>query len=157
MTLTTSRIMKCHRSSQTRIRPLRQQAFTLVELLLVVTIIGVLAAIVVPKMMGRSEQARQVAARADIASIKTALDAFEVDNGYYPKGTSGLQDLLQTPRDARNWRGPYLDKLPQDPWGNNYIYTCPGKHNPSSYDLLSTGLDGQSGTDDDIGNWTMTK
>jgi general secretion pathway protein G len=95
-----------------------------------------------------------VAAKADIAAIKTALDAFEVDNGYYPKGNNGLADLVQQPRDARSWHGPYLDKIPQDPWYNPYIYACPGKHNPSSYDIMSAGKDGQAGTDDDIGNWT---
>src|SRR6202142_3128812 len=102
------------------------RAFTLVEMLLVVTIIGILAAIVIPKMVGRSEQARQTAARADISSIKTALDAFEVDNGYYPKNA---MDLIQHPRDAKNWHGPYLDKMPQDPWSNPYFFSYPGKHN----------------------------
>ena len=129
-------------------------AFTLVEMLLVVTIIGILAALVIPKIMGRSEQARITAAHADISGIKTALDAFEVDNGYYPKGNNGLGDLVQQPRDVKNWHGPYLDKIPSDPWGNNYIYSYPGKHNSSSYDLLSVGPDGKDGTEDDIGNWT---
>jgi general secretion pathway protein G len=128
-----------------------ENAFTLVEMLLVITIIGILAALVVPKMVGRSEQARQAAARADLSSIKTALDAFEVDNGYYPKNSL---DLIQQPRDVKNWRGPYLDKIPQDPWGNTYVYAYPGRHNASSYDLSSIGPDGKGGTDDDIGNWT---
>jgi len=128
-----------------------RRAFTLVEMLLVVTIIGILAALVIPKIVGRSEQARQTAARSDISAVKTALDMFEVDNGYYPKN---LQDLFQPPRDAKNWHGPYLDKVPQDPWGNNYLYYYPGKHNPASYDLISIGPDAKEGTDDDIGNWT---
>lgn len=127
------------------------RAFTLVEMLLVVTIIGILAALVIPKIVGRSEQARATAAHADLSSIKTALDAFEVDNGFYPKG---IQDLIQAPGNARNWHGPYLEKIPQDPWGNNYIYSFPGKHNAGSYDLLSVGVDGKEGTDDDVGNWT---
>jgi len=110
-----------------------------------------LAALVVPKMMGRSEQARQSASRADIASIKTALDAYEVDNGSYPKT---LADLLQAPRQARNWRGPYLDKIPQDPWGNEYLYAQPGRQNATSFDLSSIGPDGKAGTEDDFGNWT---
>ncbi len=125
-------------------------AFTLVEMLLVITIIGILAALVIPKMVGRSEQARVTAVHADLSSIKTALDAFEVDNGYYPKS---LQDLLQQPNNAKNWHGPYLEKFPQDPWGNNYLYYYPGKHNQSSYDLLSVGPDGKEGSEDDIGNW----
>lgn len=137
--------------THSEIRNRRHGAFTLVEILLVMTIIGILAAIVIPKMVGRSEQARQTAAHADLSSIKTALDAFEVDNGYYPKNA---MDLLQQPRDAKNWHGPYLDKIPQDPWGNNYVYTFPGKHNPNSYDLMSVGRDGKEGTEDDIGNWT---
>jgi len=132
----------------------RHRAFTLVEMLLVITIIGILAALVIPKMVGRSEQARQAAVRADISSIKTALDAFEVDNGYYPKS---LADLLQQPRDAKNWHGPYLDKIPQDPWGNNYEYVYPARHNASGFDLSSDGPDQKAGTDDDIGNWTTTK
>jgi general secretion pathway protein G len=127
------------------------RAFTLVEMLLVMTIIGILAAIVIPKMVGRSEQARLTAVHADLSSIKTALDAFEVDNGYYPKS---MQDLLQQPNNAKNWHGPYLDKVPQDPWGNNYLYYYPGKHNQNSYDLLSVGPDGKEGSEDDIGNWT---
>jgi general secretion pathway protein G len=129
----------------------RRRAFTLVEMLLVITIIGILAALVVPKMVGRSEQARQAAAHADISSIKTALDAFEVDNGYYPKS---LQDLFQQPSNAKNWHGPYLDNVPQNPWGNPYVYTYPGRHNANSYDLMSVGPDGKAGTDDDIGNWS---
>ncbi len=129
-----------------------QRAFTLVEMLLVVTIIGILAALVIPKIVGRSEQARLTAAQADInGGIKTALDAYEVDNGTYPRS---LQDLVTQPGDAKNWHGPYLDKLPTDPWGNPYIYVYPGKHNPNSYDLSSAGPDGKPGTDDDINNWT---
>ena len=128
-----------------------RRAFTLVEMLLVVTIIGILAALVIPKIVGRSEQARVTAAHADIASIKTALDAFEVDNGFYPKS---LQDLLTQPNNTPNWHGPYLDKIPQDPWGHNYIYTYPGRHNAGSFDLLSVGPDGKQGTSDDINNWS---
>jgi len=147
-------IMKIPQLKTNRLRPARRRAFTLVEMLLVVTIIGILAALVIPKIMGRSEQARSTAANADInGGIKSALDAYEVDNGFYPKGKNGLGDLVTQPRDAKNWRGPYLDKLPTDPWGNAYIYEYPGKHNPSSYDLYSVGPDGKGGTEDDIGNW----
>lgn len=127
--------------------------FTLVEIMLVVAIIGILAALVIPKIAGKSEQARQTAAHADIyGGVKSALDQFEVDNGRYPKS---LQDLLTQPRDARNWHGPYLDgsQLPLDPWGNAYLYSFPGKHNTTGYDLWSAGPDGKSGNDDDIGNW----
>ncbi|MGH7991974.1 MAG: type II secretion system major pseudopilin GspG [Limisphaerales bacterium] len=127
------------------------RGFTLVEMLLVITIIGILAALVIPKMVGRSEQARQAAAHADLSSIKTALDAYEVDNGFYPKG---LQDLIQQPSNAKNWHGPYLDNLPVDPWNNPYVYAYPGRHNPNGFDLSSVGPDGKAGTDDDVGNWS---
>ncbi|NGO39409.1 type II secretion system major pseudopilin GspG [Limisphaera ngatamarikiensis] len=129
--------------------------FTLVELLLVLVILGTLAAIVLPKFAGRTEQARITAARTQLATFATALDAFEVDNGYYPKGSDGLKDLIIQPRDAPNWKGPYLraTEIPLDPWGNPYIYECPGRHNPSGYDLMSMGPDGRAGTEDDITNW----
>jgi general secretion pathway protein G len=133
-------------------------AFTLIELLLVLVILGILAAIVVPKFSGRTEQARQTAAKSQIATFGTALAAFEIDNGYYPKGKSGLLDLVRQPNNAQSWKGPYLEKeIPKDPWNNDYIYECPGKHNPSSYDLMSMGPDGRAGGDDDITNWQTTK
>jgi len=132
--------------------------FTLIELLLVLVILGILAAIVVPKFSGRTEQARNTAAQSQIATFGTALDAFEVDNGFYPKGKNGLQDLVQQPRDTQNWKGPYMKgTIPDDPWGHAYVYECPGKHNPSSYDILSIGPDGRAGTDDDISNWQQPK
>jgi len=131
-----------------------KKAFTLIELLLVLVILGILAAIVVPKFSGRTEQARNTAAQSQISTFGTALDAFEVDNGFYPKGKGGLAELVQAPRDAQNWRGPYLKSgIPNDPWGNPYIYECPGKHNPSSYDLMSMGPDGRANNEDDITNW----
>jgi general secretion pathway protein G len=135
-----------------RTRGLR--GFTLIELLLVLVILGVLAAIVVPKFSGRTEQARITAAQTQISSFSTALDAFEVDNGYFPKGKSGLMELVQQPRDAQNWKGPYLKDVPKDPWGQEYSYECPGRNNPSSYDLASMGPDGRLGSEDDINNWT---
>jgi general secretion pathway protein G len=132
--------------------------FTLIELLLVLVILGVLAAIVVPKFSGRTEQARITAAQSQISTFSTALDAFEVDNGYYPRGRNGLSDLVVAPRDAQSWRGPYLQKdIPNDPWGNAYIYESPGKNNPSGYDISSMGPDGQANTDDDITNWKTSR
>lgn len=127
------------------------------EMLLVLVILATLAAIVYPKLAGRSEQARTTAAATQISSFSTALDAFEVDNGYYPKGKSGLNELVQQPNEAQNWRGPYLKDIPKDPWGNEYIYECPGRMNPSSYDLISPGPDGKSGTEDDISNSSSKK
>ncbi len=145
--------MKCNLSHGIRIERSTPRAFTLVEMLLVLVILGVLAAIVYPKIAGRGEQARVTAAQTQIAAFKTALDAFEVDNGYYPKGKSGLLDLVQRPANAQNWHGPYLDNIPKDPWQNDYIYECPGRHNSSSFDLMSVGPDGRAGSDDDITNW----
>lgn len=142
---------------QTRKRraPQGGAGFTLIELLLVLVILGILAAIVVPKFSGRTEQARETAARTQISTFETALDAFEVDMGRYPKGRNGLQELVEQPRDGQsNWRGPYLKTgIPKDPWGNDYIYEAPGKNNPNSYDLMSMGPDGRAGGDDDITNW----
>ncbi len=129
----------------------RRQGFTLVEMLLVVAIIGILAALVIPKISGAGEHSRIVAAGADIhGGIKTALDRYEIDNGTYPRS---LNELVQAPSDAKHWAGPYLDAVPVDPWGNAYVYYYPGKHNPAGYDLLTIGPDGKEGTDDDIGNW----
>lgn len=134
------------------------RGFTLIELLLVLVILGVLAAIVVPKFAGRTEQARNTAAMSQISTFGTALDAFEIDIGYYPKGKNGLNDLFVQPRDAQNWRGPYLkNEVPKDPWGNDYIYECPGKHNPTSYDIMSMGPDGRVGGDDDITSWNTSQ
>ena len=131
--------------------------FTLVEMLLVLVILATLAAIVIPKMAGRSQQAKVTAAASQINSIEQALDSFEVDNGYYPKG-GALNELLDQPAGAPNWKGPYLKKgIPLDPWGNQYTYEYPGKHSANGYDLMCMGPDGRAGTDDDITNWDSGK
>jgi general secretion pathway protein G len=133
-----------------------QAGFTLIELLLVLVILGILAAIVVPKFANRGEQARQTAARTQISAFSTALGTFEVDNGYYPRGKDGLLSLIQPPSEAQSWKGPYLEDkggIPLDPWSRPYLYVCPGKNNPNSYDLSSMGFDGREGTEDDVTNW----
>jgi general secretion pathway protein G len=146
--------MKIQIKSRNASRVARRAAgFTLTELMLVVVIIGILAALVIPKIAGNSERARITAVQADInGGIKSALGQYEVDNGSYPKS---LQDLITQPSYARNWHGPYLEsaKLPKDPWGSAYVYYFPGKHNPNGYDLFSVGPDFKEGTQDDIGNW----
>ena len=134
----------------------RTAGFTLIELLLVVVIIGILAAIVVPRLVGRSDEARKSAAMGDIKSMSTALGAYEVDNGKYPNTAQSLHALLvkpSAPPEPKNWKGPYLQNLteiPKDPWGNDYQYLCPGAKNTSGFDLFSWGPDGQAGTEDDI-------
>jgi len=136
-----------------RARRITAKAFTLVEMLLVLVILGTLAAIVVPKLAGRAEQAKVTATHTQIAAFQTALDSFEIDNGYYPKGKDGLRDLVEEPKDAKNWRGPYLQDIPNDPWGNPYTYEYPGRHNERGYDLMSMGPDGRVSGGDDIMNW----
>ena len=127
----------------------RARGFTLVEMLLVLVILATLAAIVIPKMAGRSQQAKVTAAATQISAFKQALDSYEVDTGAYPKG-GNLGELVSS--GVQGWKGPYLDKIPADPWGNNYTYDYPGKH--GTYDLISAGPDGRMGTDDDINNWS---
>ena len=141
-------------------RPARlpRRPFTMVELLLVLAILAILAGIVVPKFAGRSKQAKVTAATTEISSIEVALDAFEVDNGAYPQGQDALSQLVERPAAATNWRGPYLKKaVTADPWGNPYIYECPGRHSPDGYDLMSMGPDGKVGGGDDITNWDTQK
>jgi general secretion pathway protein G len=138
-------------------RSFSEGGFTLVELLLVLVILGILAALVLPKFTGRTEQARNTAALTQISTFGTALDAFEVDTGNYPRGAEGLQQLITPPSDVTNWRGPYLKSdIPLDPWGRPYLYEFPGKLNPAGYDLRSAGPDGQAGTADDIVNSKMS-
>jgi len=136
-----------------------KQAFTLVELLLVVTIIGVLAALVVPRFVGRSQQARETAAKQEIVgTLGVALDLFEQDMGRYPTTEEGLSVLITPPSedDTTNWRGPYLKSatLPRDPWQHEYQYAYPSQLTEIAtlYDLASAGPDGQMGSDDDITN-----
>lgn len=131
------------------------RGFTLVELLLVLVILGTLAAIVVPKFAGRSEQARVTAAKSQISSFEVALDAFEIDNSYFPSGSNGLLLLVERPSDSVDWRGPYLKDIPFDPWGMPYVYVYPGQVNVDGYDLMSMGPDAKAGSEDDISNWGL--
>jgi len=127
--------------------------FTLIELMLVVIIISALAAMVLPRLAGRSEQARIAAANADVrANIATALKLYELDNGRFPTTSDGLAALLNKSSSATNWNGPYLEKDPIDPWGRPYEYKSPGQNRPQDYDLYSLGADGQEGSDD-VTNW----
>ncbi len=134
-----------------------RRGFTLVEMLLVLVILATLAAIVVPKFAGRSEQAKVTAAKTQISTFGTALDAFEVDMGYYPSSADGMNLLVNEPRNAQSWKGPYLKQtIPTDPWGNPYVYECPGRHNDKGYDILSMGADGRRDSEDDVTNWSTS-
>jgi general secretion pathway protein G len=156
-----SRTMTCRtvpsacRPGIIRRRPKGAGGFTLIELLLVVVIIGILAALVIPKMAGRSEEARKAAAQQDIATLAGSLSVYEVDLGRYPATEEGLDALIQPPsglKDPAKWKGPYIQKkeIPIDPWGNPYKYVYPGARGPKTFDLSSAGPDGQEGTEDDI-------
>jgi general secretion pathway protein G len=133
-----------------------RRAFTLIELLLVVVIIGILAAIMLPSFSGRSEEARKTRAKTEIEStLGLALDMYEADIGSYPTTEQGLDALIIKPEGVLNWRGPYIKKSNrfEDPWKNTYQYQFPGQQSTFTYDLISPGSDGQLGTDDDISNF----
>ena len=136
-------------------RPAHARGFTLIEILVVVVILGILAAVVVPRVMDRPDEARAVRARADIGQIVTALNMYRLDNFAYPSTEQGLQALVQTPPGTPNWRaGGYLDRLPIDPWGRPYLYLHPGRH--GEIDVWSHGADGRpggEGANADIGSW----
>ena len=135
------------------------RGFTLVEIMVVVVIIGILAVLVVPRVVGRSDDARIAAAKHDVATIQQSLKLYRLDNGRYPTSEQGLQALVAKPQSApvpTNWR-QYLDKLPKDPWGKEYQYLNPGVH--GEVDVFSLGADGapggSSGADADIGSWQL--
>lgn len=134
----------------------RQQAFTLLEIMLVVVIIGMLLSVAVVKIQGRAEQARETATKQDIeGSLRTALNLYELDNGTFPTTEQGLVSLYQKPATEpipQKWRQYLEKKINKDPWGRDYIYRYPGTHNTESYDLSSFGKDGVE-SDDDIKNW----
>ena len=131
-------------------RPNGKSAFTLIELLLVLVILAILAAIVVPKFTGRTQEAKITATKTQISSIKGALDLFEHDNGRFPTGDEGLGALTTKPGDLSNWHS-YMDSVPNDGWGNPFTYRAPGS-NGKDYDIISFGPDGHEGGGDDISN-----
>lgn len=122
----------------------RQQGFTLIEIMVVVVIIGILAALIAPNIIGRDDQARVAAARSDLQAISQALDMYKMDNFRYPTTELGLDALVNQPAEARNWpQGGYLKSKPVDPWGTDYLYVSPGA--TGAYDLYSYGADGREG------------
>ncbi|OEU48272.1 MAG: type II secretion system protein GspG [Desulfuromonadales bacterium C00003096] len=137
-----------------------QRGFTLIEILVVVTILGILAAIVVPRILERPEQARRTKATVDIKGIEESLGLFKLDNGFYPSTEQGLQALVVKPQTgsipSRYPESAYLKKAPVDPWGNPYIYLSPGVHD--QFDIISYGSDGEpggEGNDDDVRSWEL--
>lgn len=138
----------------------RQSGFTLIEIMVVVVILGILAALVVPQVMSRPDQAKVTVAKGDIKAIAASLDMYKLDNQAYPSTQQGLDALVKKPSgnpQPRNWnKDGYLKKLPVDPWGNTYLYLSPGTR--GKIDLYSLGADGQEGGeggDADIGNWAL--
>lgn len=138
----------------------QQKGFTLIEILVVVSILAILGALVVPKIMDRPNEARVVAAKHDIAAIVAALKIYKLDNGRYPSTEQGLRALIEKPSSdpvPGNWKqGGYLEKMPKDPWGQEYLYLNPGIH--QEIDVMSYGADGQQGGenfDADLGSWML--
>ncbi len=140
----------------------RSDGFTLIELMVVIVILGILAGLIVPRIMGRPDEAKQLKAKMQIESIETALKLYKLDNGSYPTTDQGLEALTakpDTPPVPRKWReGGYLEKgrVPTDPWGHAFVYLSPGMH--GDYDIASYGADGVSGGDgknSDINNWEI--
>ena len=136
------------------------RGFTLIEIMVVLIIIGLLAGIVVPRLMGRTEEAKRTKAAVQIKNFQSALDLYRLDSGIYPSTDQGLQALVEKPAVGdipRNWKDDgYIDKIPKDPWGDNYIYLSPGVH--GDYDLYSYGADGEEGGDGkdaDIQSWNI--
>ena len=136
------------------------RGFTLIEIMVVLIIIGLLAGIVVPRLMGRTEEAKRTKAAVQIKNFQSALDLYRLDSGIYPSTDQGLQALVEKPAVGeipRNWKDDgYIDKIPKDPWGDNYVYLSPGVH--GDYDLYSYGADGEEGGDGkdaDIQSWNI--
>lgn len=137
---------------------MKQQGFSLIEIMVVVVILGILAALVVPKIVSRPDEARVVKAKQDILSIQNALELYKLDNGIYPSSEQGLMALVAKPTQhpiPENWQ-PYLKSLPKDPWGRPYHYQNPGEH--GELDLFTYGASGQAGGEGknaEIGNWDL--
>ncbi|ABM63135.1 type II secretion system major pseudopilin GspG [Halorhodospira halophila] len=142
----------------TTVQPRRSRGFTLIEIMVVVVILGILAGIVVPRIMDRPDSARVEAAKQDIRAIESALNLYRLDNNRYPSTDQGLEALVEEPSgdpEPQNWQG-YLDSVPTDPWGNEYQYMNPGEH--GDIDIYSLGADGSpggEGVDAEIGNWDV--
>jgi general secretion pathway protein G len=143
---------------KTQLRKKTSAAFTLIEIMVVVIILGILAATIIPQFMGTTQDAKISAAKSQIAELESALERFYVHMDRYPTADEGLNVLVDPPAndDGKKWRGPYVKQLRNDPWGNPYQYSFPGAHHPTSFDIWSRGADGADGGEGanaDIGNW----
>ena len=138
---------------------INQGGFTLIEVMIVIVILGILASLIVPRVIDRPDQARVVKAKQDLRTLDSTLAMYRLDNFRYPTAQQGLAALTERPQKApqpKNWLGPYLDHVPQDPWGNEYIYRNPGEH--KVIDILTYGADGKPGGEGfnaDIGTWQL--
>ena len=135
----------------------QQSGFTLLEIMVVIVILGVLASLVAPNVIGNKDKADRQKAISDIVALENAMDMYKLDNNVYPTTQQGLEALVKKPSgspEPRAYRdNGYIRRLPQDPWGNDYLMMSPGEHGP--VDIFSAGPDGQAGTEQDIGNWNM--
>ena len=142
---------------KTQLRQTRSGAFTLIEIMVVVVILGILAATIIPQFIGTTQDAKVSAAKSTIAELESSLERFNLHLDRYPTAEEGLKVLVEAPSgDEKKWRGPYIKMLRPDPWGNPYQYRAPGIHHTSSFDLWSRGsggADGGEGDAADIGNW----
>lgn len=136
----------------------KEKGFTLLEIMVVIVILGVLASMIVPNLLGNKDKADRQKVVSDVVALENALDMYKLDNGSYPSSDQGLQALVSEPSgspEPRNYREDgYIKRLPEDPWGNEYLLNNPGEH--GKIDILSVGFDGEEGTDDDIGNWNLS-
>lgn len=141
-----------------KVKHYKQAGFTLIELMVVVVILAILAAIAVPMLMDRPDEAREVKVKQDISALSSSLQLYKLDNFRYPTTDQGLEALASEPTSEplpKNWK-PYMERLPKDPWGNDYLYLSPGEH--GSFDVFSYGADGMEGgegADADLGNWNI--
>lgn len=135
----------------------KARGFTLIEIMVVVIIIGLLAAVIVPQVVSKVDEARISKAKEDIQALETALTEYRLDNSTYPSNDDGLDALIKQPNDpsVTHWHGPYVQRLSKDPWGHSYQYEYPGTHG-LPYDLYTLGAAGQPGGSDTIGNWNLS-
>jgi general secretion pathway protein G len=142
---------------KTKLNQSQQRGFTLIELLVVVIILGVLAATIIPQFIGTTQEAKVSAAKANISQLETAIERFNIHLDRYPTTEEGLKALVDPPNaDDKKWKGPYINVLRNDPWGNPFQYRSPGTHGKARYDIWSRGADNADGGENeaaDIGNW----